>query len=267
MKTVKIRPNRMFFPPKGIFIHLKIGMIKQPVLSRLHMSKSGQLRLSRTKTIPKPNEYVLGLQGEYSPWSYDEERAPQFKGKWRSEAFKVSENVPLDLEIGTGNGLHFAHHAHKHPERCLLGLELRYKPLIQTIRRALKNNSVNARIARYNAYLLNELFVPGEVDDVYIFFPDPWEKLRQQKHRLISDVFLVQLFEMQRPGSKLIFKTDSRDYFDWSLERFQRSPYTMKGFTYDLHNSEFAPTNFITQFENIFIRQGLKIGYAVMERG
>jgi tRNA (guanine-N7-)-methyltransferase len=71
---------------------------------------------------------------------------------------------------------------------------------------------------------------------------------------------------MQRPGSKLIFKTDSLDYFNWSLTRFQRSPYKVAGYTYDLHASEFAGGNFITQFENIFLRQGLKIGYAVMER-
>lgn len=230
------------------------------------MSKSGQLRVSRTKAMPSPNEYVLGLLGEYSRWSYDEERTPTFRGQWRTNAFGVGDAVPMDLEIGTGNGLHFAHHAIKHPERCLLGLELRYKPLIQSIRRALNGGATNMRIARYNAALLNEMFVAGEVNDVYIFFPDPWEKKRQQKHRLIQDEFLLELFKMQRPGSKLIFKTDSRDYFDWSLTRFQRSPYKMLGHTYNLHKSEFAETNFVTQFENIFIRQGLEIGYAVMER-
>lgn len=236
------------------------------MVSRLPMSKSGQLRLSRTKTIPRPNAYIQGLQGEFSSWSYDEEKTPLFKGRWREEAFGVGSQVPLDLEIGTGNGLHFAHHAMKYPERCLLGLELRYKPLIQTIRRALRNGSQNARVARYNAYLLHEMFTPGELNDVFIFFPDPWEKLRQHKHRLIHDQFLASLFEMQRPGARLVFKTDSRNYFDWSLTRFQRSPYKMVGFTYDLHNSEFASMNFITQFESIFIRQGLQIGYAVMER-
>src|SRR3954468_15125842 len=99
------------------------------------MSRSAQLRVSSTKTIPKPNEYVLALLGEYSPWSYDEERAPTFRGQWRANAFGVLENMPVDLEIGTGNGLHFAHHAARYPERCLIGLELRYKPLIQSIRR------------------------------------------------------------------------------------------------------------------------------------
>ncbi|HMN68549.1 MAG TPA: tRNA (guanine-N7)-methyltransferase, partial [Bdellovibrionales bacterium] len=151
-------------------------------------------------------------------------------------------------------------------ERCLLGLELRYKPLIQSIRRARLNGRDNARIARYNAYLLPELFTPGELNDVFIFFPDPWEKIRNHKHRLIQDEFLTRLFEMQRPGSRLIFKTDSRDYFDWSMTRFQRSPYRLVGHTYDLHKSEYAATNFITQFERIFMRQGLQIGYAVLER-
>lgn len=230
------------------------------------MSKSGQLRLSRTATIPFPNEYILALRGEYSAFAFDEERSPLFRGKWRSEAFGVGPDVALDLEIGTGNGTHFAHRAAAEPGRCLLGIELKYKPLIQSIRRCRKAGSTNARISRYNAYLLPELFVPGELNDVFIFFPDPWEKLRQQKHRLIQDEFLVRLFEMQRPGSSFIFKTDSRDYFDWSLERFKRSPYRVAGYTHDLHRSEFAAGNFITQFENIFLRQGLQIGWAHMIR-
>lgn len=230
------------------------------------MSKSGQLRLSRTATIPHPNEYILALRGELSDCSYDEERAPRFRGVWRSEAFGTSEAVPLDLEIGTGNGTHFAFRAAAEPGRCLLGIELKYKPLIQSIRRCRRAGSLNARIARYNAYLLPELFTPGELNDVFIFFPDPWEKQRQQKHRLIQDEFLLRLFEMQRPGSSFIFKTDSQDYFNWSLERFKRSPYRVEGFTHDLHKSEYAAGNFITQFENIFLRQGLQIGYARMIR-
>ncbi|MBX3020789.1 MAG: tRNA (guanosine(46)-N7)-methyltransferase TrmB [Bdellovibrionales bacterium] len=230
------------------------------------MSKSGQLRLARTRTIPIPNEYILALHGEYGDWCYDEERTPELRGQWRKEAFRVPETAPLDFEIGTGNGLHFAHHAIKHPERCLLGIELKYKPLIQSIRRARRGGAINARISRFNAYMIEQMFTPGEINDVFIFFPDPWEKLRQQKHRLVQDDFLLKLFEAQRPGSRLIFKTDSQDYFQWALTRFQRSPYKVLGHTVDLHKSEFAPDNFVTQFESLFIRQGLNIGYACMER-
>lgn len=230
------------------------------------MSRSGQLRVSRTKTIPVPNAYVKAIYGEFASWAFDEERAPEFKGRWRQEAFSASASAPLDLEIGTGNGLHFADLAARAPDRLVLGLELRYKPLIQSIRRVIRNGGQNARVARYNAYLLPEIFQPGELDDVYIFFPDPWEKTRQHKHRLIQDEFLTRLFEMQRPGAKLTFKTDSQDYFAWSMERFNRSPYKVSAHTYDLHASEHVRSNFITQFERIFIRQGLKIGYAQLER-
>lgn len=232
------------------------------------MSKSGQLRLARTKDIPVPNEYILALSGEFGPWSYDEEAAPLLRSRWRSEGFGgKADEFPVDLEIGTGNGLHFAHRSIHFPERGLVGIELKYKPLIQSIRRARRAGMENARMVRYNAYLIQDLFAPCEINDVFIYFPDPWEKSRQHKHRLIQDEFLRRLHEIQRPGSRLYFKTDSRDYFEWSLERFQRAPfYKMLGYTFDLHASDYRGDNFITQFEQLFIRQGLKIGWACMER-
>ncbi len=231
------------------------------------MSRSAQLRVSRTKGIPVPNAYVLALLGEYSSWSFDEERAPLFRGRWRDEAFAgLPVTTALDVEMGTGNGTHFAHRSALHPERALLGFELRYKPLIQSIRRALNGGQANARIARYNAALVQELFTPGEINDVFIFFPDPWEKGRNHKHRLIQDEFLTELHKAQRPGSRLYFKTDSADYFAWSCQRFERSLYKMEVKTTDLHKSEYANQNFITQFERIFLRQGLPIGYACMVR-
>jgi tRNA (guanine-N7-)-methyltransferase len=209
-----------------------------------------------------PNAYILALRGEFSPWSYDEERTPSFRGRWREDAFAVPAETPLDLEIGTGNGLHFAHRAMAAPERCILGVELRYKPLIQSIRRARRAGCVNARTSRYNAYLLPEMFAPGEINDVYIFFPDPWEKSRNFKHRLIQDEFLVRLHEMQRPGSRVFFKTDSQSYFAWAMTRFERGPYKLEEHTPDLHKTELSAGNFITQFERIFMQQGLPIAYA-----
>ena len=230
------------------------------------MSRSAQLRVSRTSTIPVPNAYIQALYGEFSAWSYDEEKAPTFRGQWREKSFLVGDEIPLDLEIGTGNGLHFAHQAALYPERCLLGLELRYKPLIQSIRRVRRAHGTNARIARYNAYLLPELFISGEVNNVYLFFPDPWEKGRNHKHRIVQDEFMIRMYEMQRPGSHFYFKTDSRDYFEWSLRRFERSQYVIEDHTFDLHKSSLAEGNFITAFEKIFIRQNIPIGYARLRR-
>jgi tRNA (guanine-N7-)-methyltransferase len=225
------------------------------------MSRSGQLSISRTKDIKRPNEYILALSGEFSQWAFDEEQAPRCKGRWR-EIFQMTSAQAIDVELGTGNGYHFAHQALKCPDRGLVGFELKYKPLIQSIRRAVRGGAKNARAVRYNASLIDRIFAEGEVDNVFIHFPDPWEKLRNHKHRMIQDEFLRRLHSVQKTGSRVEFKTDSREYFDWAMERFERSPYRIAGFSYDLHQSEFAARNYVTHFEKLFTRQGLPTHFA-----
>lgn len=229
------------------------------------MSRGAQLKLSKTRDLPSPNEYVRALLGEFSEWAFDEVKVLDFKNHWR-ELFDRAPETPLDLEIGTGNGYHFAWRAETQPERLLVGLELKYKPLIQTIRRALRAGCKNARVARYNASLVENVFAPGELNDIYIHHPDPWLKPSQLKHRLIQDQFLEKLFTLQRPGSEVEFKTDSVEYFDWALPIFEKSPYQMIGWSRDLHSSRFAERNFVTQFEQIFIRKGQPIYYARLRK-
>ncbi|MGE0762406.1 MAG: tRNA (guanosine(46)-N7)-methyltransferase TrmB [Bdellovibrionales bacterium] len=230
------------------------------------MSRGAQLRVSNTRSIPKPNIYIEALYGECGAFCLDEQDAPKQRGTWRQSVFRSSPNHPLDLEIGTGNGYHFSHRAFSEPQRLLLGLELKYKPLIQSIRRCMRQNSTNARMARYNAVLTHELFAEGELNNVYIHFPDPWSKGRQHKHRLLQTEFLNRLWLAQKPGSFVEIKTDSRDYFEWALERIQESRYLLEAHSFDLHASPWAATNFVTQFESIFLREGIKINFALLRR-
>jgi tRNA (guanine-N7-)-methyltransferase len=222
-------------------------------------------RLSDTKSMPFPNEYVSALQKDYQGWAYDEIEVLANKGIWRS-LFNADDDSPLDLEIGTGNGTHFSHYLDKHPQRNLIGIELKYKPLIQTIRRAKKLDLKNGKVTRYNASYPQDIFTKNELNNVFIHFPDPWPKKRQKKNRLINTTFLQNLYSLQRPQSLLEFKTDNLDYFEWALGYFKSSAYTILGFTYDLHSSQFAKDNFVTQFESLFIRQGLKINYILLQK-
>lgn len=230
------------------------------------MSRGAQLRVSKTKTIPVPNEYIQALYGEFGAQCFDEEAAPMLKGKWREVAFGIHDDRPLDLEIGTGNGTHFAHQSYKHPDRLWLGIELKYKPLIQSIRRSVRNGSTNSRMARYNAVLAHELFAVGELNNAYIHFPDPWSKLRQHKHRLLQVEFLNRLWTVQRPGSFVEIKMDHREYFEWTLARIAESRYKLEHSTFDLHHSPYVADNFATQFENIFLREGKPIHLARLLR-
>src|SRR5690606_6215501 len=122
------------------------------------------------------------------------------------------------------------------------------------------------RILRYNAVYLNEIFTEVELDNVFIHFPDPWEKLRQNKHRLIQDEFLDRLYELQRPGAEIEFKTDSYDYFVWAFERFKKSRYKVLEWSAHLHKSPYAEKNFVTHFESIFLAKGLPIHYCRLQK-
>src|ERR1700683_3448711 len=100
-----------------------------------------------TKNIPFPNIYVKMLP-EFKGWIFLEEEALQLKGKWTSVFGKPEQ--PLDLEIGCGNGFFFGHQVETQQGRNLLGIELKYKPLVQTVRRAKSKNLENGRGIRFH---------------------------------------------------------------------------------------------------------------------
>ena len=222
-------------------------------------------RLVETKTLPNPTAYVVALNGEFAPWAFDEERSKEHRGAWRKH-YGVSKEAPLDLEIGTGNGYFFAHRAAAEPNRSLIGMEVKYKPLIQSIRRARRDGATNARIVRYDASCLEDIFAEGELDHVFIHHPDPWPRQRDWKHRLIQDEFLNILWSLMRPGSFVNFKTDSEDYYDWALPIFEKSKFKKLRATRDLHKSEWAAENFVTHFESLFLQKGQPIFYCRFEK-
>lgn len=204
------------------------------------------------------NPYLAKLREEFKSNYFDYEPAAEMKGRWRSEVFKVSEDTPLDLEIGTGNGFFFAHHCFQNPNRVLVGLEIKYKPLHQTLKRAESLGCINGRGIRMHATMIDQIFVSEEVNNTYIYFPDPWPKKRHHKNRLIQLDFLHTLFDIQKKGSFLEFKSDNLEYFDWTVERLKRSPYKIERLTNDLHNSEWSQENFQTHFEKLWTSKGIK---------
>ena len=117
-----------------------------------------------------------------------------------------------------------------------------------------------------DASQLHYFFSPGELNDVYIYFPDPWPKKRAWKHRLIQTEFLEVLWSLQAPGSRVEIKTDDRPYFDWILERAEASKYFPERTSFDLHRSEWAAENYQTHFEKLWTRKGLPTHYLRLRR-
>ncbi|MBK9294246.1 MAG: tRNA (guanosine(46)-N7)-methyltransferase TrmB [Oligoflexia bacterium] len=205
-----------------------------------------------------PNIYV-GMLKDFKNQIFVEEQALKLKGKW-GEVFE-NKSLPIDLEIGCGNGTFFEYLAKTNPDRNFLGIEYKYKPLVQTIRRLKKAGLTNGCGIRFNAKDIDDIFAPSEINNIYIYFPDPWPKRKHEKNRLVRASFLNMLFKIQSQKGFIDFKTDSESYFDFVCAQVKNTSYKVQRHTRNLHQSEWARDNFITQFENIFIRQNLPTYY------
>lgn len=225
-------------------------------ITKEHLQK---LKLNLTRELKHQNEYTTALLEDLSSHAFSEEKAPLNKGLWRSKIFNQSEDVSLDVEIGTGNGTHFASYCKNNPSRMAVGIEIKYKPLIQTIRRCLNEESQNGRVCRYQALSLFDLFAEKEINNIFLFFPDPWVSPRKPQNRFFKFENLNQVFELQRDQSELTLKTDSQEYYLWAKNEIKKTKYKVVFQTENLHSSEHIHGNFVTQFESIFLRQGLPI--------
>ncbi|MCO4743931.1 MAG: tRNA (guanosine(46)-N7)-methyltransferase TrmB [Proteobacteria bacterium] len=128
-----------------------------------------------------------------------------FRGKWPEE---FGREAPLWLEIGCGNGFFLKDVAVRHPEVNLLGIEIRYKRTVLCARKLKEAGVETARIARYHAAYLDDLFVEGALDRLFVNHPDPWPKERHEKNRLISRWFLEDVVRYLKPGGVFQLKSD-----------------------------------------------------------
>ena len=161
--------------------------------------------LKKSQSIRNPNKYVQAVLSEAYPLAIDEDRAVSYKGSWREKVFLQKMDKPLDLEIGIGIGYYFEHHAKSHLDRLLLGLEIKFKPLIQSLKRTERAGLDNVRGIRYNAFFLEEIFAEDELNDVIIHHPDPWSKRRKQKKPFNATLFFRKVISIAKNKESFVF--------------------------------------------------------------
>ena len=130
----------------------------------------------------------------------------------------------LWLEIGFGGGEHLAARAREAPDVGFIGCE----PFINGVAKLLATidaeKLANIRIRAGDARELVAALPAACLSRVYILYPDPWPKRRQNKRRLISPETLAELARVLKPGGEVRFATDIDDYAGWTLERFLACP-------------------------------------------
>ena len=122
-------------------------------------------------------------------------------------------SAPLTVEIGSGQGHAIVHAATAHPERDFLAVEVFRAGLARTMLDADRAGARNLRLAEANApEVLEHLLPEGSVDELWIFFPDPWHKKKHTKRRLVAPAFPPLAARALRDGGVLRLATDWEDY-------------------------------------------------------
>jgi tRNA (guanine-N7-)-methyltransferase len=126
---------------------------------------------------------------------------------------------PLAVEIGSGKGRFLLDSTRTRPDWNFLGVEksLHYYRVI--VRRIEHAKLPNVRIINYDAFaVLKEMLPPASVDELHIYFPDPWPRKREQKRRIIRDEVCVEIARVLSDGGWGVYVTDHRDYFERAAE-------------------------------------------------
>ena len=218
--------------------------------------------------MPDLNPYVR-LYREIGPPVVLGGDAASFKGAWH-KAF--GREAPLHVEVGPGNGFYLAGMAARHPDRNWLGIEIRYKRVVLCARKIIQAQvTEQARITRYDAWWLHNIFEPGELAGLVTNFPDPWKKESEGKKRLMSERFARWVAEALAPGGTWRIKTDHKPNVDRVVTAVSEAelPFEILGISEDV-GGDGAPwdaaDDVITNYQTKFIKKGLPTHALLLRR-
>lgn len=210
---------------------------------------------------------VKGANEKIDNDNYTIKAPKEQKGKWK-EIFGNCN--PIHIEIGMGKGKFIMELARKNPDINYIGIEKFSSVLVRAIERREGLNQEftlnNLYFIRMDAEELNEVFEKDEIGQIYLNFSDPWPKEKHARRRLTSCPFLNRYDKCLRKDGIIIFKTDNRELFDFSLEQLELAGWKLENKTYDLHHSEFLLDNVMTEYEEKFSKEGKPINRMVIYR-
>ena len=185
------------------------------------------------------------------------------KGRWHE--FFENDN-PIHIEVGMGKGKFIMELAERNPEINYVGIEKFSSVLVRALQKMEEKQLTNLVFIRMDAEEIEEVFEKEEVAQIYLNFSDPWPKDRHAKRRLTSTRFLARYENILKKDGNVIFKTDNRDLFDFSLEQAKEAEWVIENYTYDLHNSEYNEGNVMTEYEEKFSKEGKPINRMVIHQ-
>lgn len=183
------------------------------------------------------------------------------KGHWLTDYF--SNDNPIVLELGCGRGEYTVGLAQAYPNRNFIGIDIKGDRIARGSQAALEGGLSNVAFLRTDVQYLTEFFGEQEVDEIWITFPDPQPRDKQEKHRLTYSSFLNIYRSILKQDGLLHLKTDHALFFEFSLSSLPKHGFSILASTTDLYNSALNDIHLgiKTKYEAMFFAKGFSINY------
>ena len=180
------------------------------------------------------------------------------KGRWHT-FFK--NNHPIVLELGCGRGEYTIGMANMFADKNFIGIDRKGARMWKGSKEAIEKKMDNVAFLRAQIDMLNHYFDAGEIDEIWITFPDPQPKKVNKRMTCQKYLNLYSLF-LKKNGT-VNLKTDSRMLYDFTLETIQTSQYTLIQNISDIYALSSVPDilKIQTYYEKMWLEQGYRIQY------
>lgn len=189
------------------------------------------------------------------------EAGQPYKGTWAQQFFKNSN--PVVLELACGKGEYTVNLAQLFPDKNFIGIDYKGNRIWRGAKTALEDGVPNVAFLRIQIENLLDYFGPGEVDEIWITFPDPQPQISREKKRLTSPRFLDKYKLILKPGGFVNLKTDNDNLYAYTAEKLSEAGIKPVIKTEHLYNSVYADEvlSIKTYYEKKYLQHNKNINY------
>lgn len=206
----------------------------------------GQKKLVRFAAISKYKNVLQYPQG--------------MKGNWKDYFHNTN---PVTLELACGKGEYSVGLGRLHKNKNFIGVDIKGNRIYIGAKKALEDGLDNVAFLRTHILQIEDYFEQGEVEAIWIIFPDPFLRESREKNRLTHPRFLYRYQRILKPGGIINLKTDSKELYDYTLEMIAETGCKTVENIADIYGKGKAtgPLAIQTHYEGMHLAEGRTIYY------
>jgi len=147
------------------------------------------------------------------------------KGKWNELIFK--NDHPITLELACGNAEYTMYQAEQYPDRNFIGIDIKGNRMWKGAKDSLEKGFTNTAFIRTQIEYVESFFAPNEITEIWIIFPDPFNRKSKSHKRLTSPSFLKKYRNILKTNAPIHLKTDSDLLYEFTLETIDEQECTL----------------------------------------